>query len=124
MELLVLFSIALLIAIVVLPFIALAKANSAKRGVDDLVTRLSSLENEVRNLRPEVVPALQPEVAVAAMETVPLAVPITPVAVIVPEKESVPPPIPERPSRLQGQLRAVPACGIGALAHGTLLRST
>src|SRR4030095_16418606 len=49
-----------------------------------------------RNLRPEVVPALQPEVAVAAMETVPLAVPITPVAVIVPEKESVPPPLPQR----------------------------
>src|SRR5439155_21968259 len=44
----------------------------------------------------EVVPAPQPEVAVAAMETVPLAVPITTVAVIVPEKESVPPPIPER----------------------------
>ena len=96
MELLALFIIGLLIAIIVLPFVALGKANSAKRGVDDLVTRLSSLENEVRNLRPEVVPALQPEVAVAAMETVPLAVPITPVAVIVPEKESVPPPIPER----------------------------
>src|SRR6184192_2725964 len=96
MELLVLFIIGLLIAIAVLPFVALAKANSAKRGVDDLVTRLSSLENEVRNLRPEVVHALQPEVAVAAMETVPLAVPITTGAVIVPEKESVPPPIPER----------------------------
>src|SRR6266478_2033103 len=96
MELLVLFIIGLLIAIIVLPFVALGKANSAKRGVDDLITRLSSLENEVRNLRPEVVPAPQPEVAVAAMETVPLAVPITTVAVIVPEKESVPPPIPER----------------------------
>src|SRR5438067_8351636 len=96
MELLVLFIIGLLIAIAVLPFVALAKANSAKRGVDDLVTRLSSLENEVRNLRPEVVPALQPEVAVAAMEAVLLPVPITTVAVIVPEKESVPPPIPER----------------------------
>src|SRR3989440_400842 len=96
MELLVLFIIGLLIAIIVLPFVALGKANRAKRSVDDLVTRLSSLENEVRNLRSEVVPAPQPEVAVAAMETVPLAVPITTVAVIVPEKESVPPPIPER----------------------------
>src|SRR6184192_238695 len=96
MEFLVPFIICLLIAIIVLPFVALGKANSAKRGVDDLVTRLSSLENEVRNLRPEVVHALQPEVAVAAMETVPLAVPITTGAVIVPEKESVPPPIPER----------------------------
>src|SRR2546430_10342067 len=96
MELLVLFIIGLLIAIIVLPFVALGKANRAKRSVDDLVTRLSSLENEVRNLRSEVVPAPQPEVAVAAMETVPLAVPITTGAVIVPEKESVPPPIPER----------------------------
>ena len=86
----------LLIAIIVLPFVALAKAKRAKRGVDDLVTRLSSLENEVRNLRSEVVPALQPEVAGVAMETVPLVVPITTAAVIVPEKESVPPPIPER----------------------------
>jgi hypothetical protein len=77
MEFLVLFIIGPVIAMIVLPFVALAKANSAKRGVDDLVTRLSSLENEVRNLRPEVVPAVQPEVTVAAMQTVPLAVPIT-----------------------------------------------
>src|SRR5436305_10149020 len=96
MELLVLFIIGLLIAIVVLPFVALAKANSAKRGVDDLVTRLSSLENEVRNLRPEVVPALQPEVAVAAMEAILLPVPITTAAPIGQEKVPVPPPIPER----------------------------
>src|SRR5438132_2726141 len=96
MELLVLFIIGLLIAIAVLPFVALAKANSAKRGVDDLVTRLSSLENEVRNLRPEVVPALQPEVAVAAMEAILLPVPITTAAPIGQEKVPVPPPIPER----------------------------
>ena len=95
MELLVLFIIGLLIAIIILPFVALAKANSAKRGVDDLVTRLSSLENDVRNLRPEVVPAPQPEVAVAAMEAVPIPVPIT-TAPIRQEKVSVPPPIPER----------------------------
>ena len=50
MELLILFIVALLIAIVVLPFVALAKANRAKRGLDDLAARLSSLENEVRNL--------------------------------------------------------------------------
>ena len=92
MELLVLFIIGLLIAIIVVPFVALAKANSAKRGVDDLVTRLSSLENEVRNLRPEVVPVLQPEVAAAAPKAfgVPSLVPIGQ------EKVSVPPPIPER----------------------------
>src|SRR5438034_1947340 len=98
MELLVLFIIGLLIAIIVVPFVALAKANSAKRGVDDLVTRLSSLENEVRNLRPEVVPVLQPEVAAAAPKAfgVPSLVPITAVAPIGQEKVSVPPPIPER----------------------------
>ncbi len=50
MELLVLLIIGLLIAILVLPFVALAKANSAKRSVDNLATRLSSLENEVRSL--------------------------------------------------------------------------
>src|SRR5438034_1366508 len=98
MELLVLFIIGLLIAIIVVPFVALAKANSAKRGVDDLVTRLSSLENEVRNLRPEVVPVLQPEVAAAAPKAfgVPSLVPITAVAPIGQEKVPVPPPIPER----------------------------
>src|SRR6059058_3967147 len=96
MEFLVPFIICLLIAILVLPFVALAKANSAKRGVDDLVTRLSSLENEVRNLRPEIVPALQPEVAVAAMEAILLPVPITTAAPIGQEKVPVPPPIPER----------------------------
>src|SRR6266446_1666499 len=96
MELLVLLIIGLLIAIGVLPFVALAKANGAKRGVDDLVTRLSSLENEVRNLRPEVVPVLQPEVAVAAMEAILLPVPITTAAPIGQEKVPVPPPIPER----------------------------
>src|SRR5438552_2164154 len=96
MEFLVPFIIGLLIAILVLPFVALAKANSAKRGVDDLVTRLSSLENEVRNLRPEIVPALQPEVAVAVMEAVLLPVPITTAARIGQEKVPVPPPIPER----------------------------
>jgi hypothetical protein len=38
MEFLVLFIIVLLIAILVLPFVALAKVNSAKRGVDNLAT--------------------------------------------------------------------------------------
>src|SRR6478672_2341520 len=53
-----------LIAILVLPFVALAKANRAKRGVDDLARRLSSLENELRNLRPQTVSAVQPEAPV------------------------------------------------------------
>ena len=57
MEFLGLLVIGFLIAILVLPFVALAKASRAKRGVDDLVKRLSSLENELRNLRPQTVSA-------------------------------------------------------------------
>src|SRR6266403_1902588 len=96
MELLILFSIGLLIAICVLPFVALAKANTAKRALDDLAARLSSLENEVRGLERDTVPIPEPQGAVAAMETVPPPVRITTPAPAVPEKESVPPPIPEK----------------------------
>jgi uncharacterized membrane protein len=96
MELLILFIIGLLIAICVLPFVALAKTNSAKRALDDFALRLSSLENEVRDLRPQTVPIPKPEAVVAAMEAVPPTVPITTAAPIGQEKESVPPPIPER----------------------------
>lgn len=60
--------IGLVIAILVLPFVALSKANRAKRGVDDLMKRLSSLENELRNLRPETALAVQPEAPVAVPE--------------------------------------------------------
>jgi len=96
MELLILFSIGLLIAICVLPFVALAKANTAKRALDDLAARLSSLENEVRGLERDTVPIPEPQGAVAATETAPPPVRITTPAPAVPEKESVPPPIPER----------------------------
>jgi hypothetical protein len=51
MELLVLLLIGLLILIVVLPFVAMSKASAAKRSVDDLFTRLLSVENDVRTLR-------------------------------------------------------------------------
>src|SRR6266478_5034313 len=71
MELLILFIIGLLIAIIALPFVALAKANSTKRSLDDLAARLSSVENEMRNLRPHTVPAPKSEAAVAAMEALP-----------------------------------------------------
>ena len=57
-----------LIAILVLPFVALAKANKAKRAVADLAKRLSSFENELRNLQPQTVSAAQPEAPVAAPE--------------------------------------------------------
>jgi len=98
MELFILFIVALLIAILVLPFVALAKANRAKRGLDDLAARLSSLENEVRNLQPHAVPAPKSEAAAAAPKAfeVPPRLPITTAAPTVPEKESAPPPIPEK----------------------------
>src|SRR5262245_8848151 len=79
MEFLILLLIGLLIAIFVLPFVALAKANRAKRGVADLARRLSWLENELWNLRPQTVSAVQPQAPMAALE---------------PKVEAVPPPIP------------------------------
>src|SRR5262249_44244342 len=56
------------VTILVLPFVALAKANRAKRSVDDLVKRLSSLENELRTLRPQTVSVVQPEAPAASPE--------------------------------------------------------
>ena len=112
MELLILLIIGLLIAIIALPFVALAKANSTKRSLDDLAARLSSLENEVRNLRPHTVPAPKSE-AVPAMEVIPLPLPVTTPAPAVQEKESVPPPIPERfVKRTVSQVSATPKAPI------------
>ena len=88
-----------LIAILVLPFVALAKANRAKRGVDDLVRRLSSLENELRNLRPQTVSAVQPEAPAAApeprVEAVPPPIPAMTPAPVVSKATPEPPPIPQ-----------------------------
>ena len=88
-----------LIAILVLPFVALAKANRAKRGVDDLARRLSSLENELRNLRPQTVSAVQPEAPVAApepkVEAVPPPIPAMTPAPVVSKATPEPPPIPQ-----------------------------
>src|SRR5260370_36964531 len=61
MEFLGFFIIGFCIAILVMPFVALAKANRAKRSVADLAGRLSSLENELRNLRPQTVSPVKPE---------------------------------------------------------------
>src|SRR5215472_12776225 len=87
-----------LIAILVLPFIALAKANRAKRGVDDLVKRLSSLEDELRNLRPQTVSAVKSEASVPApalrMETGPPPIPAMAPAAVVSKETPEPPPIP------------------------------
>src|SRR5881296_3387576 len=92
MELFILLIIGLLIVIFILPFVALAKANTAKRGVDDLVTRLSSLENEVRSLRRQTVPVPKSE----AVEAIPPPLPTTISAPVVEEKKSVPPPISQK----------------------------
>ena len=96
MELLILFIIGLLIVIFILPFVAFAKANTAKRGVDDLVTRLSSLENEVRSLRRQTVPVPKSEAIEATAETIPPPLPTTISAPVVEEKKSVPPPISQK----------------------------
>jgi Predicted membrane protein (DUF2339) len=83
------------IAILVLPFVALAKANRAKRGVDDLVKRLSSLESELRNLRPQTISAVQADTPVVAIEPkLEAAAPTIP-AVAVSNVTAEPPPIPQ-----------------------------
>src|SRR5947208_5804505 len=66
MEFLIFILIGFLIAIVVLPSIALAKANSAKRGLDDLVKRLSSLEKELRNLQAQSISSVKTEAPATA----------------------------------------------------------
>ncbi|HEU5312507.1 MAG TPA: DUF2339 domain-containing protein, partial [Candidatus Udaeobacter sp.] len=95
MEVLVLFIIGLLIAMFVLPFVALAKANAAKRGIDDLAARLESLENEVHSLRQHTVTAPKSEAAVIAVEAMPSPLPIATPIPIVQERKSEPPPIPD-----------------------------
>jgi Predicted membrane protein (DUF2339) len=86
------------IAILVLPFVALAKASRAKRGVDDLARRLSSLENELRSLQPRTVSAVKPETPAAAlqpkMEAAPPSIPVMTPAPMVPQTTPTPPPIP------------------------------
>src|SRR5438046_10284996 len=49
------------IAILILAFVVLAKANRAKRGVAALARRLSSLEHELRTLPPQAVSSGQHE---------------------------------------------------------------
>jgi hypothetical protein len=91
--------IGLVIAILILPFVALAKANRAKRGLDDLVKRLSSLENELHNLRPQMVSSVQPAAPVTApeprVEPFPTPAPTMTRAPAVAKAVSEPPPIPQ-----------------------------
>jgi len=95
MEPLILFVIGLLIAIIVLPFVALAKANSAKRDLDDLAARLSSLENDVRRLGQRPVPAPEAKPPAPTAFAVPPPLPITASVLPQQEKETVPPSIPQ-----------------------------
>src|ERR1043166_4732822 len=92
--------IGLVIAILVLPFVALAKAIKAKRIVDDLSRRLSSLENELRNLRPQTVSPVKAEAAGAApaqmVDAVRPPIPaMTPPPIAVSNATPEPPPIPQ-----------------------------
>src|SRR6266436_577866 len=101
MELLILLLIAFLILIVVLPFVAIAKANATKRSVDDLLARLSSVENELRTLGQQEVFATKPEGPAPATPPTVVAVPpppsvIAPASVREAPKESQPPPVPQR----------------------------
>src|SRR5436305_10772002 len=98
MEFYILILIGCVIAIVVLPSIAIAKASSAKRGLCDLVKRLSSLEEELRNLQAQSVSSVKTEAPATApapiMQSVaPLFQVVTPVPVAS-ETAPGPPPIP------------------------------
>src|SRR6266513_2665567 len=92
--------IGLVIGILVLPFVALAKAIKAKRIVDNLSRRLSSLEKEVHNLRPQTVSAVKPDAPLAApapmVEAVRPPIPaMTSPPIAVSNATPEPPPIPE-----------------------------
>src|SRR5258708_7661537 len=100
MELLILLLIGFLILIVVLPFVAIAKANATKRNVDDLLSRLSSVEKDLRALRQQESFATKPKGPAPA--TPPIVVAVSPpLSVIAPapvretREESEPPPIPQ-----------------------------
>ena len=98
MEFLIFILIGFLIAIVVLPFIALAKANGAKRGLDDLVKRLSSLEKELRNLQAQSISSVKTEAPATApapiMQSVAPLFQVVTAAPVASETAPGPPPIP------------------------------
>src|SRR4029077_19614158 len=93
MEFLILLLIGFLILIVMLPLVAIAKANATKRTVDDLLSRFSSVETEVRTLRQQEGFATKPEGPAPAAPSTVVAVPpppsiIAPVPVCEEFKES------------------------------------
>src|SRR5437870_13551430 len=95
MEPLILLLIAFLILIVVLPFVAIAKANAAKRTVDDLLARLSSVEDDLGTLRQRS-SLSKPGAPVSPSPAIPPPLPVTAPAVVrEAPKESEPPPTPD-----------------------------
>src|SRR6184192_622221 len=108
MEPLILLLIAFLILIVVLPFVAIAKANAAKRTVDDLLARLSSVEDYLRTLRQSASLA-KPGAPVSTSPAIPPPLPVTaPAAVREAPKESEPPPIPQELIDAKARQAAIP----------------
>src|SRR5258708_31504929 len=94
MELLIVVLIVLLITI----FVLLAKASAVKRSVDNLLARVSSVENDLRNLRQQTGPAVKPEAPATAprREGVPPPLPVTTPGPVVAEKNPEPSPVPQR----------------------------
>src|SRR6058998_1988343 len=106
MEPLILLLIAFLILIVVLPFIAIA--NAAKRTVDDLLARLSSVEDDLRTLRQSASLA-KPGAPVSTSPAIPPPLPVTAAAAVrEASKESEPPPIPQELIDAKARQAAIP----------------
>src|SRR5207248_2579396 len=108
MEPLILLLIAFLILIVVLPFVAIAKANAAKRTVDDLLARLSSVEDDLRTLR-QSAPLAKPGAPVSTSPAIPPPLPVTTAAAVrEASKDSEPPPIPQELIDAKARQAAIP----------------
>src|SRR6059058_2832622 len=108
MEPLILLLIAFSILIVVLPFVAIAKANAAKRTVDDLLARLSSVEDDLRTLRQSASLA-KPGAPVSTSPAIPPPLPVTAAAAVrEASKESEPPPIPQELIDAKARQAAIP----------------
>src|SRR6266480_3080862 len=108
MEPLILLLIAFLILIVVLPFVAIAKANAAKRTVDNLLARLSAVEDDLGTLRHSASLA-NPGAPVSTSPATPPPLLVTaPATVREVSKESEPPPIPQELIDAKEQQAAAP----------------
>src|SRR5437870_1208218 len=109
MELLILLVLGLLVSLVVLPFVALIRANVAKHSIDDLSARLSSVENQVRGLREREAAATEPQATAAARATPKTAAVPPPLPVPVPVPSPLPKRVEPQPQILAEPARAKPA---------------